>query len=771
MQKTFEKFCLGVLYFGLALTLFVPLVLDNTFFFPFVQPKIVSFRIIIEVLITFYLGLCVINKEYVPKRNFILMALALFIAWSFAPSIFGIDFSLSFWGDMERGEGIISWLHFLAYFIMLSSVIKTEKIWHILFDISLGVTIFVSLLAVGQIFHFDIFYNTTGERISSTIGNAAFFAAFLILQLGLALYLLIKRKQNFFKIYYFLAAFLFLYVIFNTQTRGAVLGLVAGFIVSIIILLLSKTNNLKQRIVASSALLALIVFSGIAYTYRESEFIKSTPLYRVLSISLEEKTAQTRLATWNAAWVGWKEKFVTGYGMENFGYVFNKYFPPTIYEDEGSQVWFDRAHNFILDRGVTTGIVGLFLYLSFISYPIYFFARYFMKNEEEKNISILFIGLIVAFVVQNLFIFENAVNYFTLFFLYSFFAFLIARRKATSISKNIKTLDFALKVIFAIYIIAIWPIMNTTNIKPTYAGKLVASALDADPNKYSFFDIVKVFKTVFEVRTYGAPEFQLKFIEFVDNNLANAGQVVPDVLPILEYTDNQTAELLAAKPNDVKYYLLTMRHFNYTFASISEKKFERLNRALTFFPIMQKLSPTRPHVYQEAGYSHLYKFRNFKEDNDLENAAKEYDQAEKLFQEAVGLNPKVVESHINLIMLYLNRGAEDNNKIQNEVEAMDSSGAAFRTYDYLKNLISLSRNNESFLWIEKFSKMLTEIYPQDDQVWIDIALAQAYQGKNDEAIETAKKVIEYGGEGKKDQVDQFIKEVRAGKYKPTIKKK
>src|SRR3989338_8753292 len=118
MQKTFEKFCLGVLYFGLALTLFVPLVLDNTFFFPFVQPKIVSFRIIIEVLITFYLGLCVINKEYVPKRNFILMALALFIAWSFAPSIFGIDFSLSFWGDMERGEGIISWLHFLAYFII-----------------------------------------------------------------------------------------------------------------------------------------------------------------------------------------------------------------------------------------------------------------------------------------------------------------------------------------------------------------------------------------------------------------------------------------------------------------------------------------------------------------------------------------------------------------------------------------------------------------------------------------------------------------------------
>ena len=115
--------------------------------------------------------------------------------------------------------------------------------------------------------------------------------------------------------------------------------------------------------------------------------------------------------------------------------------------------------------------------------------------------------------------------------------------------------------------------------------------------------------------------------------------------------------------------------------------------------------------------------------------------------------------------------AEDNNKIQNEVEAMDASGAAFRTYDYLKNLISLSRNNESFLWIEKFSKMLTEIYPQDDQVWIDIALAQAYQGKNDEAIETAKKVIEYGGEGKKDQVDQFIKEVRAGKYKPTIKKK
>src|SRR5690606_8564060 len=96
-------------------------------------------------------------------------------------------------------------------------------------------------------------------------------------------------------------------------------------------------------------------------------------LRRLATISLTDTTTESRLTTWQASLSGWIKEpkiFFLGTGLENYYYVFNKNFPIEIYKKAGSQIWFDRAHNIILDIGVTTGIFGLLTYLLILGMAI-----------------------------------------------------------------------------------------------------------------------------------------------------------------------------------------------------------------------------------------------------------------------------------------------------------------------------------------------------------------------------------------------------------------
>ena len=73
---------------------------------------------------------------------------------------------------------------------------------------------------------------------------------------------------------------------------------------------------------------------------------------------------------------GLKEHPFLGWGQGNFNLVFNKYYDPKMYKQEP---WFDRAHNVIFDRAITTGLIGLLIYLFFIFYPVYFLFKYLIK--------------------------------------------------------------------------------------------------------------------------------------------------------------------------------------------------------------------------------------------------------------------------------------------------------------------------------------------------------------------------------------------------------
>ena len=761
---------MGVIYTGIVITLALPLAVDQRFIFPYVFTKALVFHLAIDIMLLAYLIMLCVNSFYKPRLNFLFYIISAFVAWAFIASYFGPDFYFSFWGDLERGEGLIMWLYLLVYFIILSSVIQNIFQWMIFFDISLFASLMVALFALGQVFGMESILNTTGERVASTIGNPAFLATYLIFQMALAAYLFFKRNFSFHKIYYGALFFLFLFILILTRTRGAAIGVFFGIIFGIGAWWFLEPAENRKRIakIFLPIFFILIALFSVLFINRQSEWARRIPaINNLVSITLTERTAQTRLVTWQAAWLGWREKFFLGHGLESFSYVFDQRFPPIIYEDEGSQVWFDRAHNLIFDRGVTTGIVGLALYLIFILYPLFFFLRKYKRDNEKKVFVAIFSGLIVAFFIQDLLVFELVTTYAILFFVWAFFGSIMYPKNTVQFSEKKKTAIWQYAVCL-IYFLVLWPLMKTVDIAPARASAWVSEAMNYDPKTTDFFKIVDTFKQGLAIKTHGLPELLIHYIDFVGTQVAQVGEVVPKAREVVEYTDNQVEALVKMRPNDTRSILVAMRNYNYTYAAMPEKKVERLQKALSYFPDLTRLSPERPQVYREAGYSYLYLYRYYKERKEQEKADEAYREAEKYLNMAVEKNPEVLELYFNLVMIYLN--AEKNDKVQEVVETMDKKNLAFRDQPFIGQLIKLAIGNKNYHWSAYFTQeyLRTWGFKTNEEklpVMIDLALSYAYDGEDEKAIETAQEIKELGDDTQKKQVDIFIADVKAGKYK------
>ena len=836
MKEIVAKIALYIIYFGIAISLALPLFVDSDFFFPFITTRAFIFRTVVAFMLLGFLALMATKHDIRTRIGGVTgQFLGLFVLIAFVASLLGPNFYNSFWGDMERSEGLLLWLNLLAFFIIAVSVVRTEKNWLRLFDVSLGVAFLVALFGLGQYLGLESILNSGGSRVESTFGNAAFLAAYLIFHVAIAAILFVKRKfkevsinkevilgliitvigglvtivsyaitdpggeyfifyglilfglykfinglknarkssnktMQLLKGYYIAAALLFTWIIVATQTRGAVLGLAAGLFITSLLALWHYRGNATVKRLGVGTLLFVIVISGFIYFARNTSFAKdSILLQRLASISTTTRTAETRLLTWGAAWDGWKDNFLLGVGLENFNVIFNKNFPPRIYEDEGSVVWFDRAHNFIFDRATTTGILGLLTYLGFIIYPVYALWKKTKENQATVPLAIVASGLTAAFLIQNLFVFENITTYPILIFTWAFLADSASPPREEGIegrldSEKPKSSAHALAYSTAAvaFAVAIIPMLWITTWKPAQTNRVVALGMqERQGEQETFSEFFEKMKEGIDAETYGNPEYRLNFIEHVSITLGNRGEVLEAAKPYLEYTELQIDNLIEKNPNDAKNYLLAMRFYNDTRGALPGQEVQRLEIALSYYPRLQELSPTRPHVPQEVGYTYRYLMLGYMRTGETIKAQKAYGEAEDHFRQAIELQPQVVVSYTNLIRIYQEFG--EDTRIQEVVNLMEERAVAYKSPRYLANMLAISKSNESLPWIEFFALKLTEVDSQNFNGWIDLALAYAYQDKRQEAIDAANKIKEFGGDFVA-QADAFIEQVNTGFY-------
>ena len=758
LVKRVQQICLWIIYAGAALSLALPLYLDNSAFFPFVAPRAFVFRSATEIMLVAFLFLIATDKKYLPRLNLLNITLTLFVITAFVSSLLGLDFYRSFWGDMERGEGLLLWLHLWAFFIILSSSVRSERSWMKIFDFSAAVALLVSLFGLAQYFGLESVLQSSGSRVDGTFGNAAFFAGYLLFHIGIALYLLLSRKHPLARIYYGALAFLFGFLILASQTRGAVVGLAAGVLIAMLLLVWTNRANAKVRNASIAVIALLVAAAGLLYLVRDREWVRnSRSLQRLVTISPQTRTAQTRLATWGAGLKGFAEKPILGYGLENFNAVFNENFPPLIFEDEGSVVWFDRAHNVLVDRLVATGAVGLALYLLFVFYPFYYFIRYDLRDPEKRNIAVVFSSLIVAFFIQNLFIFETLATYTMLFLLWSFFSARLLPEGGLLLHKVPRKLWAGA---FVLVLLLTGPLLWKINVAEAKINRTAAEAVLTKRSEENFVIIADWFKKALETGSYGAEEYRLRFIEFVGLELADVGEVAERVKPVLEYADEQVQRQLSDFGYNTKNLLLAMRHYNFTRVSIAGAEVERLEKAMSLLPRLIESSPTRAQVYQEAGFSQYYLYCEYDKRADSEKAALAEEKAIDYFQQAIDINPKVIDLYVNPLIFYFESGNDEG--INEVLRQMREKEVSF-SESHLARLQQQAKKYQRVEWVRFFSEELIERNPDDVSLLIDLALSFAYEGDRERAISLAERIKSFGPDFAQ-QADIFISEVNAGVY-------
>src|SRR3989339_633434 len=346
---------------------FVPLlVFPSSYIFPFIVPKIIFFRSIVEIMMVLYILLLFINwQQYKPKFNYLNIAIFLFLL-SFAISTFvGTDAYHSFWDNHERMLGLFTLIHYVAFYFVCAGVMRDWKDWKLAGRVFLAGGFIVMFIGWLQTQMPELLLNQGSTRVASTLGNSIYVGNYGLFLTFLASLLFSREKNVFWKWFYGIAGIFGFMGMFWSGTRGSLLGLVFGVIFALIGYVVVLKKYPKIRIALVSLMILGIACMSLLYTFRNADFVKGIPgVNRAVSTSLSDLKSSARWIAWEIAVEGWKEKPVFGWGPNNYFYAFNKHYKSRSLDFGYGETWFDNAHNIVLNTLTVQGAFGLFVYFA-----------------------------------------------------------------------------------------------------------------------------------------------------------------------------------------------------------------------------------------------------------------------------------------------------------------------------------------------------------------------------------------------------------------------
>ncbi len=719
---------------GLFATPLIPFIVTNSLFFPFITGKAFTFRILTEILFCLWVILMVKDETYRPKKSWLLYAVSAFVAVIFLADIFGVNFYRSFWSNLERMDGFITLLHLFAYFIILATVLNTERLWNYFFNTTLVASTLVCIFyALPQILgKADI--HQSSDRVDATLGNATYLAVYALMNIFIAIFLLARSKNIYLKISYFAVIALQFFVMYKTQTRGALLGFVVGiFVSSVLIALLEKEKKIIKNI-SIGLIVALIVAVASFFAVKDSQFIKSSPtLIRFSQISLSENflKSQGRYYIWPMAISGFKERPILGWGQENFNYVFNKNFDPRMYNQEQ---WFDRTHNVVLDWLVAGGLLGLLSYLF-----IFVALLYYIWKKDGQEFSVrdkgILTGLISAYFFQNLFVFDNLISYMIFFSMLAYVYSVKSKTSATVFSdkfnlnnQTIQNIIASVSIVLFLFVIYSW------SVKPILATKALLNAIAPEANgQYDYKKDIDSFYKAISYDTFASAEAREHFI-FLANKLNNSD--TPQDLRLAVFqgaTSEMKKQIDGMKTPDARYYL---------FLGSLLGNYGLSNEALVYLKKAHELSPRKQSIYFEVINSLFVKGEN--------------EKALQLSKEVYDLEP----SYIGSAMTYFSSALRNN-----KFDLANSILSSLQEKDYLfddrilNTYIQLKQNDKVLALL----KRRIEVDPSNPQYRLSLAAFYLSAGNRTMAINILREFIALDPVNLREQGEYYINQIMSGK--------
>ncbi|MDP3999589.1 MAG: O-antigen ligase family protein [bacterium] len=724
----YKNIGLWLIRIGLFVTPFIPLYVSKVLFFPYITGKAFAFRIIVEVVFAAWIFLAIFYKEYRPRKSYLAWAVGIFILVTALATAFGANPFKSFWSGYERMEGLVTYLHLGAYFLVLGSVFQ-KKDWLIFFNLFVAAGLVENIHAIFQRLGYLVSLQGGIGRPDGTIGNPTYLAAYLLFVFGIALFLWLHASKKWLKFYYLGAALFTAFIIFMTASRGPALALIAGVVLgSIFYLIFSRkkeTTFLNKKILLGILLLFLVVPS-VVWLGRESDLVKNNfALSRLTLLSLTERTVSSRFIMWDVAREGFKERFLLGWGPDNFGLVFAKHFKAELWQQEP---WFDRAHSIVFDWLVNAGILGLLAYLGILIAALFLF----WKSYREKKISLeeltLFFALFLAYLIHNLVVFDQIATYL------GFFA-ILAYAHSVNTSRELKEEKTSISVnkMFMLMIAIILPtavVFYFVNWKPLQANLTLLNALVVQgqniPAGFS------AYQKALAYNTFGNVEIREQFVRFAID-AGGSPKVDADLKDqILRSAITESQKSVLENPADPRSYL---------FLGTIYSRVGLLDDAIKIFNQAAELSPKKQQIYFEIADVYIKKG--------------DYASAIQILEKTLDYDRSYRQARMNLVLVYIlnNQQAEADRLLIEEFGTVDAPDVLLvQIYSKVKNYPRLIS-----VW-----KALVRYSPETIDYRVNLAGAYMLAGQPQQAILIIEEAIQMNPAFTQDGL-KLIQQIKAGK--------
>ncbi len=725
-----EPILAKILKYLMYATALVPLVIFSQFMSPFHFGKVIVFRSLIEIVLVFYILLVWQDRTYLPKMNKIFGAFILFTVAFTITTATSIATYSSFWGSIERMGGLWTFWHYLLFFVILISVLRTKKEWLLFAEIMVFSGILSAFYGFGQKTDIGFFIGSGNRaRIFGTIGNPALFAGYQLLTLFLSLTLFFKIGNSVGKkIFFGSAAAIMSLAVLMTAVRGSILALGVGFLIFAFLYAWNYKTQIAKKILMS-LLIGAVLFVVFSLTMKNTAFVtNSSYLTRVTNISFSNFTVQTRFWAWQAGLKGWSESprtVLLGWGPENFNIPFSKNFNPKFFTGPGSETLFDRAHNMFVEILVTMGLLGFLTYVGL--FTIIFSCLKKIKQSPENMIYGLgFIPLVVAYMIHNAFIFDTSANFITFFSILGFISFL---SDSNGDKKNVveparhynKTIQ---GVVAVILIIVVSVLIYRTNILPSKANYTTTRAIILGWSG-NFNATVAKYQEAMSYDVPGKYEIRNRFGQYMleqsqkSVNLDANNHFKPEFVEATKIVITEIQKNADENPYDYLPHLYIARM--YIILGKDDPKSPYNDEALAHALKALELSPTFVRTNYEIAQAYLNK--------------KDKVKAAEYFKRASELNPEVGLSLWYWGIIEFDLGNEDlGTELISKALATDFQGSES---DYLKMITVFYKRGDYNKLVLLYQKIIA-LSPNNPQYHASIAVAYAKLNKIDEAVQEAR---------------------------------
>ncbi|MFA6227893.1 MAG: O-antigen ligase family protein [Patescibacteria group bacterium] len=532
-----QKNIKNILLWGTLAALWTPLIFYRQAIFPYISPKNFFFRFIVAVLSALLIGYILQRKKLVFSSHKIYFSFLVFLLVNLIAAIFAVNPQLAFFGSFERMGGWFNLFFLSLFFLIVINVFETKDDWLKLLRSSVICSAILSIYSLIVRFGHNI--PVGWPKNGATLGNIDFLGAYLMLSVFLGLLAFVLEKNNKWRMAYGAIIAINLIVLLLTAARAGILGLFFGLFIFAIFIFIKAGKKIKYSL--AGLLVILILFGGIAYQQKDSAWVRSLPfLYRFTQISLNDASTKDRLLVWYVSWQAFGDRPIIGYGSENAIYGLNKYYNPRV-----TEMWFDRAHNFIFDILLASGLIGLLFYLSIFGLAFWLILKNLNRNYYLG--AILFSSL-AGYLASNLFNFDTISSWLPVILILAFIGHWTKKENSeNNLPRLLVKFDFitAGTLIFILALVSYFTVL-----KPAYAGYF-GSYGSAYADQYPDKAIVFMERAI-SLNTYGNRELAMQLSEF-DRQYNESSEL--DSVKKKEYFDISEKALLdylKSDPNNIQ---------------------------------------------------------------------------------------------------------------------------------------------------------------------------------------------------------------------------